>query len=361
VPSHIFFGGKLVTFPLAPLNVLKRLGPVAAVKAVGSLLADRKGGGAFASFEDFAVRTYGRYLAERFLISYSEKLWGVPAARLSPAVSGGRLSGLSVRAALVEAALGRIARSRHLDGSFYYPVRGIGAITSALEASFPEGALRLRSRVTALRHAERNVETIEVNGADVVAVDTVVSTLPIDLLVRLVGASETGDDASPVRLKYRHLLLVALFLDTPRVTDSATVYFPEPQFPFTRLSEPKNRSGAMAPADQTCLAVEVPCFEGDDAWRGGDEAIAERIVAALADARLIRRRDVIGHHCHRIPFAYPVLELGSEQVIAGLEARLRGFRNLVTVGRNGLFTYVHIHDVMRQAKAVVESLDAPAH
>lgn len=41
------------------------------------------------NFAENAYHKYGRTIADAFLIGYSEKLWGVPADKLTPAVSGG--------------------------------------------------------------------------------------------------------------------------------------------------------------------------------------------------------------------------------------------------------------------------------
>jgi hypothetical protein len=43
----------------------------------------------------------------------------------------------------------------------------------------------------------------------------------------------------------------------------------------SRLYEPKNRSAAMAPTDDTSLVVEVPCFADDPVHRMAPEALAE--------------------------------------------------------------------------------------
>lgn len=354
VPSQIFYDGKFLDFPLAPLNVLGRLGTPDAARAIASFLRDRRPGTKPRTFADFAIGTYGRFLAERFLLSYSEKLWGVPADQLLPTVSGGRLSGLTLRNALIETLTRHTVKSRHLDGSFYYPATGIGAITGALAESLPDGALQLEARVTAIHGAAGRIAEIEVNGAQSIVPDTVVSTLPIDLLTRLLLPAQ-GTPATP-SLRYRHVVLVVLCLDVPRVTEGATVYFPEPHFPFTRAAEPKNRSPDMAPANQTCLAIEWPCFDDDAVWSDDSGRIAAHTAALLSDAGIIRADQVIDHVCHRLPRAYPVLDIGSAEIVAGLTEALARFENLRLIGRNSLFSYIHVHDLMGQAKRLVDGL-----
>ena len=60
---------------------------------------------------------------------------------------------------------------------------------------------------------------------------------------------------------------MALFLRKESVTSAATVYFPDPRIPFTRVTEPRNRSEAMSPPGHTSLVAEIPCGSGDALWR----------------------------------------------------------------------------------------------
>ena len=125
VPSQIYHKGTFVDFPLSPWSLLRNLGPYTFVKAglelVGSKLRSNELNG---NFENFALHTYGKNVDDNFLLNYSEKLWGLPCNRLSPNIAGKRMKGLNLRTFLTEAILGRIAKTEHSDGSFYYPKWG---------------------------------------------------------------------------------------------------------------------------------------------------------------------------------------------------------------------------------------------
>src|SRR6185369_7556562 len=127
-----------------------------------------------------------------------------------------------------------------------------------------------------------------------------------------------------------------------------------------RLSEPKNRSRRMAPAHETSLLAEVPCFAGDALHRLADDALAERVTRELAQVGLIDRRDVIEWRHHLLPNAYPVYALDWSRTAAEATAGMRGLRNLDLLGRGGLFFYSHLHDQLRLGKDYVRSLVATA-
>jgi protoporphyrinogen oxidase len=130
IPSQIYHQGRFVDFPLSPLNLCRALGLRASVRAALKFITARLTHSEDAdTFEHHAVRAYGRDIAGRFLLGYSEKLWGLPGSQLCPSISGKRLKGLNLRTFLLESFQGRRAKSEHLDGRFYYPRLGFGMIT----------------------------------------------------------------------------------------------------------------------------------------------------------------------------------------------------------------------------------------
>src|SRR5262249_31571606 len=164
VPSQIWHAGKFYDFPIAPLNLMKTLGPFRFAGAGLSLLRGRFGKRTSdSSFEDSAVHAYGADIASRFLLNYSEKLWGAPARHLSPAICGARLKGLGLVSLLIEAALGKRANTRHLDGAFYYPRQGYGAIVEGLADACGRDRIQLEARVTRLFHDGGRITGVEIN------------------------------------------------------------------------------------------------------------------------------------------------------------------------------------------------------
>ncbi|MBI5058198.1 FAD-dependent oxidoreductase [candidate division KSB1 bacterium] len=356
-PSLILWRNRRIDFPLSPGNLLSKLGPLltarAAVDYTFSRNANRGAGG---SLEALAVARYGKTIADLFLLHYSEKLWGLPANMLSPFVSGQRLKGLNLTTFLVEALRGRRAKTEHLDGKFYYPRRGIGMITERLAQTCGEANIRTNARVTRLVHSDRRIRAVEVNHRERIEVDTVVTSLPLGLNAGLL------DPAPPARvielaskLKFRHVVILILFLHRERVSHHASLYFPEREIPFTRIYEPKNRSAEMAPRNQTSLAIEFPCGIEDNRWRMSAQELADLAIPILESKRLITRADVFDATIHRIPFAYPILACGIEGSVRELVDYLSVFENLQPVGRNGLFNYTHIHDLLEAGRLLIDA------
>lgn len=362
-PSRIFHQGNFIDFPLSPLNLLLKLGFAQSLRAVRDLalgritVRDR-----LSNFESFALATYGRTVAEKFLLGYSEKLWGLPAARLSPSIAGKRLKGLDIRTFVREAVFGKKAKTDHLEGMrFYYPRGGFGEIPQRLAESCGPERIFLNSEVNRVLHEGGRLVAVGIdsNGIIEVGQGQVASTLPVGSLIR---ALEPRAPEPILRiaetLQYRHMVLAVFFVDRPSFTKNATIYIPDPDLPFTRIYEPKNRSAAMSPPDRTCLVFEIPCRKTDACWTKDDEETLDLVRSRVIREKWLEDREIIGGLVYRFECAYPILENGYERKLDVLLEYLSAFRNLHSAGRNGLFAYSWLPDIMRTGRDIVGSVAA---
>ena len=358
VPSKIVHQGKMVHFPLRPLDLVKALGPAEFLKAIYDVIYSRISFRHYRgdTFYDMAVHTYGKTLAEHFLLSYTEKLWGSSCDRLSPQVSGKRLKGLNIRTFLLESFF-RSQTARHIDGSFFYPKKGFGQIIKKMTNQCGRSNIHTRSEVTSIFHDNKKVRFVEINGKSRIPADQFVSSLPLPSLVHMMNPPvpekirKLADD-----LHFRSLILVVLFLDLPAATPFGSLYFPDPDVMFTRISEPKNRSPEMAPENQTALMVEIPCTPLDTICQLKDSEIIENTLKQLQPVCFINDKQIMETRVHRIPRAYPILETTSIGKVNALMQYFKLFDNLIITGRNGLFSYIHFHDIMAMAKTMADRL-----
>jgi len=357
-PSQIVWQGRRIDFPLAPFDLLRTLPWSLLAQIAWEQLSIPRISENADHFEEMALQSYGPTLARRFLLNYTEKLWGADADTLSPRVAGDRLEGLDLRTFFLEAFGGSKDKARHLDGSFYYPRHGYGQIAEATADAMGREHIRTGARVTRLAHDGTRIRRVTVNGEEPMHVETVVSTLPLTLVLRLLDPPPPDEIQALARsMRFRHLRLVVLGLDRPHLTQNASLYFPDRSIPFTRLYEPKNRSPDMAPDDQTVAVLELPCHPDTDDWNRPDEALRDRAVNLLAEQGLIDGAGaVVAVDHHAVPFAYPILEVGAEEKAERLTAYLQRFENLHLLGRSAQFTYTHVHNLYARARTLTETL-----
>jgi len=357
-PSKIYDRGRFIDFPPTPINLIVSSG-VGQLGRIGIELMRRKNRGAVrGSFADAAISRFGKTLARRYLLTYSEKVWGLPADELSADVATRRLNGMTMKSLLVELVTPS-RKTAHIDGEFLYPRGGYGEIAAALASQVPAAALRREHEVTRVECEAQRVKRIHFVGRAPVPVGgRVAAALPLSLLVRCLGdALPTSARQAAAQLRFRSIRLLWVRLAQASVSPNASIYLPDPELCVSRVSEPKNRSRAMAPPDETALVAEVPCFIGDDVQRLGDDDLARRVIDELGHIGLVSPAKVVEWRHHFLPFAYPVYALDySDRVRLILEA-VGSIENLDVLGRGGRFHYSHLHDQMRTAKRYVEQLN----
>ncbi|HEX4438487.1 MAG TPA: FAD-dependent oxidoreductase [Thermoanaerobaculia bacterium] len=357
-PSAIRDDGRFIDFPPTPLNVMFAYG----VREASRICLDLVRSGLrrnrpLVTFEDFAVRRFGRTLARRILLNYSAKLWGLPTDQLSPDVATRRLQGMTLRSLLYELVFPG-AKTEHVDGSFLYPRGGYGRISESLAATLPPESIRTGCEVAGLDVENGLVTRIRLrDGRSAQVRGRVVATLPLPLVAAMLGDAlpQPARDAA-ARLRFRHVRLLFLRLGLPRLSRYASIYVPNPDYCVSRIYEPRNRSAAMAPEGETSLVVEAPCFDGDAVARVGAQAFRERVVRELASLGLLDPEDVIESREHFIPNAYPVYAHGYQGDVAIVQLAVDRISNLDTLGRAGRFVYSHLHDQLRYGRDYVGAL-----
>lgn len=359
-PSQICWRGRRIDFPPAPFDLthklpLRLLARIAWEQLTIPGHADSDAG----HFEAMAQQSYGPTLAKLFLLNYTEKLWGRPADQLLPQVAGDRLEGLDLKTFFFEAFRTAEQKARHLDGSFYYPTHGYGMIAEATADAMGREHIRTNAQITALEHDGSRIEQVVVNDQWRVAPQRVISTLPLTLVLRLLDPPPAPGIRRLVgSIQFRHLRLAVLGIDRPRLTSNASLYFPSRDVPFTRLYEPKNRSEHMAPADRTVVVLELPCELDDPDWERSPSELKRTAWALLGSQGLVdpEQHEIVAFDSHAVPFAYPILEVGTEETAEELKTYLDRFDNLHRLGRSATFAYTHVHNLFAQARDLTARL-----
>ena len=149
---------------------------------------------------------------------------------------------------------------------------------------------------------------------------------------------------------------MAIFtLNTERFSNNASMYFPQKNIPFTRIYEPKNRSIQMAPANKTCIVVEVPCSPHDHYDVLSDEEFLLKIKDILIKNSLIEKSIFNKSKSLRMLNAYPILTIESQSNLEKINEYLDCFVNLISIGRNAQFEYLHTHHLFKTAHDKISS------
>ena len=81
------------------------------------------------------------------------------------------------------------------------------------------------------------------------------------------------------------------------------------------------------------------------------------IKSLLIKNNLVNKQDIINESSIKVPFAYPILKTGIEDEVKKALNYLKTFKNLNILGRNANFEYVHIHNLFRDSKKLINQLN----
>jgi protoporphyrinogen oxidase len=363
-PRHgrIRLRSRWIHFPLRPLDLALRLPPAFAVGAAADMVLK-----AFAprpveeTFASVLERGLGRTLCRSFYFPYARKIWGASPEELSAIQARRRVSaGSSWK--MVMKVLAALRPKSPTAGRFYYPRQGYGQICESIAGAVDAAGGRLiyGARVTAVeRHGPRWRLRFEGNaGASSVEADRVWSTLPLNVLARLVSpAAPAATLAAAGRMRFRAMVLVYLILETQQFTPFDAHYFPDDSMPLARLSEPKNYSASEEPRGLTVLCGEVPCDIDSELWRASDQALGEAMRGWLASCGLPVTCPVRRVVTRRLPHAYPLYLRGYEETFRELDEWASSLDGLLTFGRQGLFAHDNLHHALLMGYSAAECLD----
>lgn len=349
--SYVLIDGTRIDYPLELGNLLRTLGPG---KNVRAFLSYARGRVSLAtsderSLEDWLRRRFGPYLYRTVFEGYSRKLWGLHPSEISAEWAPERISIPSLGGFLRELFVPSRRPPRTYAREYLYPRRGIGEIPEAwLRAVGAGGGTVLTgTEVSSLRQdGDAWVVRYRHEGRTIVrAVRGVVSTIPLPSLVGLLGPEERRaagvDDPSCAEspLSFRGLRFLDLGFRRPVPLDATWIYQPDPECRFTRIQIPAARSPEMVPEGCGSIQLEFPIAgTGSDVRGSTVDDDARALLEALGLS--------LGEPCLSFvttePCAYPIYRHGARERAREIRSRIEGLPGIVTVGRQGAFSYVFL-------------------
>ena len=142
------------------------------------------------------------------------------------------------------------------------------------------------------------------------------------------------------------------------MTDYHWVYLLDEQFRVNRMSEQKNVSPHMVPPDRTVLCIELSLWKDEPLWQASDEEIYRLALRDLMKMGYqVTESEVDQYHVADIPTAYPVYELNFEDQLIPVLDGVHEVRNLMTLGRHGLFLNNSMDDNVGLGFQVADHID----
>jgi protoporphyrinogen oxidase len=351
--SRILHQGYFFDYPLKPVNALKGLGFLEAIRIFLSYAKvhifpnpEEK------SFEDWVVNHFGYRLFDIFFKTYTEKVWGIPCSEISANWAAQRIKNLSLWEA-VRNALGNDGKCS--DGEiiptlierFHYPRFGPGMMWERCAEKLAEkGNPVLRGvRVQSIRRRKNRIESVFAQNNSLGLIefggDQFISSMPLGELVLALDPPPPEKVLNAARnLRHRDFLTVALIVKREDAFPDNWIYVHETQVKVGRIQNYKNWSSFMVTAPSvSSLGLEYFLQTEDPEWNWQDERLIDRGIGECSRIGIINPGEVIDGAVVRAPKAYPVYDRSYIINKSIIREYLSGFTNLQSIGRNGLHRY----------------------
>lgn len=369
-PRHgrIRLKNRWIHFPLKPLDLFIKLPPRFALGVLTDTLLkilpssgekpDQKE--TFASLLEYQL---GKTICRDFYFPYARKIWGIAPEEISDIQARRRIAANSLGKMFKKVFSKFQQNSLHSRPYFYYPKRGYGQISEALyRAAIQEGAeIILTAGVQEVHWEGNRVKAVTYEdplARHTLQADYIWSTLPLNVLIQsLQPKPEEKILMAAKKIKFRAMILVYLMLEQDRFSEFDAHYFPEPNIPITRISEPKNYNNAKEPVGLTALCAELPCEVSEEVWRMKDEDLGRMVLEALSTAKIPVSAPIRQVFTRRIPYAYPIYQKGFEKYFQLLDHHIASIEGLLTFGRQGLFAHDNTHHALYMAYSAVDCLN----
>jgi protoporphyrinogen oxidase len=367
--SRILYRGRLFDYPLKPVNALRGLGVLEAVRCLLSYALVRLRPPKDQShFEGWVAARFGWRLYRIFFKTYTEKVWGVPATSIQADWAAQRIKNLSLLNA-VTTAIGLRRRSGEITTlieQFQYPRLGPGMMWERAHELVEDlgGDVRLQTPVARVEHAGGRAHTVVLADGERLPAAHVVSSMPLTELVRALDPPAPPHvRLAADELSFRDFLTVALVVPASAGFPDNWIYVHEPGVRVGRVQNFGSWSPQLVKDGRTCLGLEYFVSEGDDLWESPDDDLAALATRELEAIGLVQPGAVEAAYVVRVPKAYPVYDEGYAERVETLRRWLEETApNVHPVGRNGMHRYNNQDHSMLTAMLTVENIvDGAAH
>ncbi|MBY0495216.1 MAG: FAD-dependent oxidoreductase [Cyanobacteria bacterium] len=338
-------------------NNIRRL-PEDELKAcVDGLKALQNGGGAPPkTFRDWLLGSFGQGICDSFLFPYNRKVWAYDPSALNVEWMGERVATVDLQRILDNIALERDDVGWGPNNTFRFPLRGgTGAIWKGVQQLLPKAKLHFNRSIARINTNQRALETTDGQRT---AYDALISTMPLDRLLAIIDGPEELKALAP-RFVHSSSHIIGIGLKGTPPADLATkcwIYFPEPEYPFYRVTVFSNYSPNNAPAGHWSLMAEV----SESPEKPVDiRTVVDAVVAGFERCGFIDRSNVVSRWHRRLEHGYPTPWFGRDAVLDQAQHALQ-LSGIYSRGRFGAWKYEvsnQDHSLMQGVEAVERILD----
>jgi protoporphyrinogen oxidase len=335
--SWVWFENRFVPYPFQ--NNLRYLHPETRWRCLQGLIQLYKNPPAKhpANFREWIDLTFGKGLADVFMVPYNFKVWAHPAEEMDYNWIGERVAVVDLEKVLDNVLHEKDDVSWGPNNTFRFPrCGGTGAIWERVADLIGRESISLGKEATGI---DRGTGRVYFSDGTYACYDVLISTLPIDRLVQLLGLDQL--DNAVARLKHSASNIVGIGLSgypPDALRKKCWMYFPENECPFYRVTVFSNYSPNNVPDASAQWSLMAEISESPHKPVDRDRLTADTIRAMYAAKLIDDSHEVLSKWTYRTAYGYPIPTLGRDGVLSTIHSELEGHR-IFSRGRFGGWKY----------------------
>lgn len=300
------------------------------------------------NLKEWCYYTFGKGIADKYLIPYNEKIWNWPADQTEMGWVE-RIPKPPMEDVL-KSALGIETEGYLHQLYFKYPKDGgVEALVKALVR--PSADIRTGFEIKKVRRKAGQWEVT--NGQEKLYFDRLALTVPIHEAVHFFDDIPQDVLTTIDRLRYNTVNVVFIAVNNTSLMEYSAMYIPDPTVVTHRTCFMGFFSPNLVKPGTSSLIAEITSNPGDGVHELSDLELIERTVSDLDRIGIIKREDVIVTDLHRAKYGYPVYDLDYRQKVKVMRDYFASI-GIDLCGRFAEFDYINSDECLRRAKLLAE-------
>lgn len=336
--------GKWVPYPFQ--NNIRYLPRQVAYECLAGLVKAQAGASSAAeviasasNFGELIDAVFGEGITRHFMRPYNFKVWAHPPEMLSKSWIGERVAVIDVQRALRNVMLEMDDFGWGPNNQFKFPLRGGTGEFYRRFGPLLEGHIDL-GRTVASIDIDRKI--VRFSDGSQEPYDTLISTLPLDILARDLIVGEVPDSIRETAAQLRHSsgYMVGIGIKRPCPSTKSWMYFPDDNSPFYRVTYLSNYSPHMTPDRDRYYSLL--CETAHSEYKPVDGGtIVEETIRGLENSGLLQpgeRDDIVSTWCYFADYSYPTPTVDRDWILSQVIPWLEN-RGIYSRGRFGMWKY----------------------
>lgn len=288
------------------------------------------------NFDDLIDAQFGAGIAKYFMKPYNFKVWAHPITQMGRDWLGERVALPNIERILTNVLMERVDAAWGPNNKFKFPLYGgTGGLYTPF-VPYIKDNLHLNKNAVAV---DVHTKQIHFSDGEIVDYDLLLSTMPLDLLIRRIDdAPETVREAT-YGLHHSSGLFVGVGVKRRVNSSKCWMYFPEDTSPFYRVTYLSNYSPYITPDENHFLLLTETSYSPHKPENKAD--IVDRVVQGLLNTKLLEPADldrIASTYLIDVEYSYPVPTLDRNPALGIIQPYLMS-HDIHSRGRFGAWEY----------------------